>query len=96
MSPTRSVPAAAAAEAASTTAAAGAARAGPVGAGLGLVDRQGTALEVRAVEPGNGLRIEPEIRSEMVLLIRSILLLLIHAMEYGVSNGRQLSEMPNG
>ena len=51
--PQRSVPAAAAAEAA--PAATAAARAGTIGPGPGLVDRQRTALEVLAVQPGNGL-----------------------------------------
>ena len=49
----RSEPAAAAAEAA--PAAAGAARAGTVRAGPGFVDRQGPALEVLAVQAGDGL-----------------------------------------
>ena len=47
MSLARSVPAAAAAAAAEAASAAG--------AGPGFVDRQGTALEVLAVESGNGL-----------------------------------------
>jgi len=47
----RSVPAAAAAAPAATAAA----RAGTIGPGPGLVDRQRTALEVPAVQSGNGL-----------------------------------------
>ena len=66
MSPARSVPAAAAAKAAAAASAAAAAaeaasattaaaRAGPVGAGPSFVSRQGTALEVDAVQSGDGL-----------------------------------------